>query len=85
MNSDHSNQILLLFCFFNYIIILLQCFAVGASNGKVGIFSLANNTNDHEMGGAYGNLVCPVSMFVAHKPQPGNHDDRFGQLGKQLV
>ena len=64
----------------------IQYLAVGSSQGKVGIFSLDSSSHDDVYGGgAYGSLVCPVSLFLAHKPQPGNHDNRFGQLGKQLV
>ena len=34
-------------------------------------------------GGTSHVTVCPVSVFLAHQPQPGKHDSRFGQLGKQ--
>ena len=49
----------------------------------MGIFCVDNN-DGQEVGVASNKaLVCPVSVFTAHKPQPGNHDNRFGQLGKQ--
>ena len=35
------------------------------------------------MGGAHSNIICPVSVFIAHKSQPDREDTRFGQLGKQ--
>ena len=72
-----------LLLYFAYIrcVCLLVCFlfhvqlpAVGTSQGKVVVLSLDPSR---------GEVVCPVSAFVAHQPQPGKHDNRFGQLGKQ--
>ena len=53
--------------------------AVGSSLGKVGIFSL----DDVSIGGAHSNIICPVSVYIAHKSRPDREDTRFGQLGKQ--
>ena len=54
-------------------IIHMQLFAVGSSQGKVGVFTVEQGRD----------VVCPVSVFEAHHPQPGKQDQRFGQLGHQ--
>ena len=76
------HMLMYVYCHFIHIVIcaffcfLLQLLGVGTSQGKLLVLSL-----DSSRGGA----VCPVSVFVAHQPQPGKHDSRFGQLGKQYV
>ena len=51
----------------------MQLFAVGSAQGKVGVFTVEQGRD----------VVCPVSVFEAHHPQPGKQDQRFGQLGHQ--
>lgn len=49
------------------------------------MFSLVDQYGNSFNEGIIDYQVCPVSVFTAHNPQPDRHDNRFGQLGKQLV